>query len=103
MRVLPAPLLASLLLLSPLGSSQQEVKIWAHDGAWYDRYGGAVALDGERAIVEARRDADPKEDPAWLAHESHLGMKIATEADLDRILACEYCWEFHPSLRAEKT
>ena len=45
---------------------------------------------------------DPKEDPAWLEHQEHLGMKIATEADLDLIRACEHCREFHPFLRAKK-
>ena len=45
---------------------------------------------------------DPKEDPAWLEHQEHLGMKIATEADLDLIRACEYCREFHPFLSAKK-
>ena len=43
----------TLALLCPLVSGQQELKIWAYDGSWYDRYGGAVALDGERAIVGA--------------------------------------------------
>jgi len=44
----------------------------------------------------------PNEDPAWLEHQQHLGMKIATEADLDLVRACEYCREFHPFLRAKK-
>jgi len=42
------------------------------------------------------------EDPAWLEHQEHRGMKIATEADLDLIRACEYCQELHPFLRAKK-
>jgi hypothetical protein len=49
----------TLALLCPLVSGQQELKIWAYDGSWYDGYGGAVALDGERAIVGARWANNP--------------------------------------------
>ena len=53
----------ALALLCPLAAGQQELKIWAYDGSWYDRYGGAVALDGERAIVGARWATTPETDP----------------------------------------
>ncbi len=46
--------------------------------------------------------APVNEDPAWLEHQEHLGMKIATEAYLDLIRSCEYCQEFHPFLKAKK-
>lgn len=50
----------TLALLCPLASGQQELKIWAYDGSWYDQYGEAVALDGERAIVGASWADNPQ-------------------------------------------
>ena len=42
------------------------------------------------------------EDAALRVHQEHLGMKIATEEDLDIVRNCVHCREFHPFLRAEK-
>ncbi len=54
------------------------------------------------SLTSCCASAPVNEDPAWLEHQEHLGMKIATEAYLDLIRSCEYCQEFHPFLRAKK-